>query len=153
MSQLPRILDHLDRWGSQEVTFVRPTAGNGLTILNTIATTDSPASCVMSIRKLTVSRSTAIPFHVHPKREKIYIYLSKDSYTSVLVKIEGAMQTFALHHPLDHLVIPPGCPHAIVHAAVSDGEILVITSSNDPDDIAWEDGIEELLKNEHQTAQ
>ncbi len=135
------------------VTYVQPQRGPMLVDLHTNPTADSPAAKVLAMRLLLLSSGQAIPFHVHHRKEKIYILVGNPQQSGSLEVImyeKDELKNYFLTKIGESLVIPPGTPHAIVcRGGRPFCQVSVITSSQDATDIQWEPGVEILLENEH----
>ncbi|MEO6077899.1 MAG: hypothetical protein ABIP54_03885 [Candidatus Andersenbacteria bacterium] len=151
LNPLPKILDALGGDASY-IKLIRPALGQDLIALNETDSETSLAPRSMTLRKLQLQRDTAVPFHCHVQREKTYL-CTQSSSTTVLILVDGEVKKFLLQEPWDRVTIPSKYPHAIVHRSVRPGEILIISSSHDPDDVQWEEGLDELLTNKHQQKQ
>lgn len=151
--QLPRVRDFLPDASDPTVwTFVRPTPGNGLTLLHQTDTEESPRPAVMALRKLRLCPEEVVPFHVHEHKEKVYVALGEGALTAIVFIGNKFYHKYEVTLPGQQLVIPPGCPHALYYRGIRSCEYLVITSTNDGGDIRWEEATEELLLNRHKTA-
>lgn len=156
MLALPSILDlPEDLLDLQNVTFVRPSADNGLvTLLHQEDSDESLAGQVMVSRRLDLEKDTAVPVHVHQNTEKMYIgcYVLGAGIRIVVWK-EGKPQIYRLDALSDQVIIPRGCPHAVLNKRGEGTRCLVITTPPPPlnakPDIDWEPAIETLLRNEH----
>jgi quercetin dioxygenase-like cupin family protein len=107
----------------------------------------SPYAHVLSIRLMTLNQNTVIPFHVHQRREKLYIFngpgilevgMFREKELHVIPIMTGAK-----------LVIPPCTAHFVKYfpdepTACS---TLVVSSSQEAGDILWENGVDTLIQN------
>lgn len=149
MEPLPRIRDHLpESHGPEPWIFIKPSVGKELTVLHEADDQFSLKPVKMAFRRMTLSPGQVVPFHEHEEKEKTYIALGDTGFMQVLILTSSGMQRFALTADRQHLIIPAGCPHAIIYSGVQPCSYLVITSTNDPADIRWEDAAEELILNQ-----
>ncbi len=150
------IVSCIEEMYRDRVRYVKPKVDNGLVLLHEDVTEDSPASSVLSIRRLELQEYQAVPFHVHERKEKLYFYEGDpqgNGSVDVLTYEGDEFKTYYLRSRSTRLVIPPATPHAVICWGAGHGfktcGILVVASSKDTGDIIWQPGIEELLKNEH----
>lgn len=144
----PSILGCLDELQQAKVCFVRPTVGHGIKERYTSSDYNSPATKVMAVWSLELGSHHTIPFHCYRNKEEIYIF-GGGGHVDVFISMGANIAyKFTLTTKGDTLIIPPGRSHAVYYAGILPVEILVISSSQDPE-IEWEPGIDELLKNEH----
>jgi uncharacterized RmlC-like cupin family protein len=146
--KIPSVLDVLTDQEIQKATFLIPRVGREILLLNSVGEETFPKSIIMARTLLTLSANTVVPFHAHKNKEKIYI-CQGPVCPKVMLVINGAIVDFTLKSG-NQLVIPAGCPHCVRHFSATEllsCRIIVITSSQDSSDIAWEDGVEELVKN------
>ena len=132
--------DHLD-W--RTFRFIRPQRGKEITVLheNNIM---FPNASVMGFRLMTLFGGTAVGIHMH-EREKHY-EKRNDSGVAHIIYFQGqGSRLRILKDRGEELIIRPRTPHGII---VTEGfvEIRVIGSSNDPNDILWQNGYDELVK-------
>ncbi len=154
MPRLPSILE-LPRFtdAAHGITFFWPSVENGgIEILHTEDTPSSPRPRIMSLRKLRMKPRTAIPVHVHYKAEKMYIGLCLGTPLTIAVWGEdGVSRSYNLNNLSQRVIVQPGRPHALIFTGDHPAEFLVIKTSQDPEDIHWEEDAKVLLKNEHLT--
>jgi len=151
--QMPTITSYLSGLYAKHMSFVRPTAGDGIEPVCDRDTENSPRARQMAIRKLRIVGMTAIPFHRHLKKEKALRFVGGATVDVLLLGEDGTMTTYYLYNPNSYVVVPAGRPHAVVCYPNTEEELFaiidVITSTQDGTDIEWEPETEELLKNEH----
>ena len=131
--------------------FVRPKLGEDLQEILGTASPDSLAAEILSVRRLILFQTTAIPFHIHPfgEKEKLYLWQSGGKCTiHVQPRGGGPLLPYVLDENNTRIIVPAGVWHAIVVGS-HDVIVLVVASTRNTDDIQWEQGADELLKNEH----
>ena len=147
MSAIPRVMDHFFGMEKLDVTFVQPTVENGLlTAYHEIGSAKSS----ISIMIMRLPSNTVVPFQVRKKGEIIYI-AKGPGICGVIEFIGGQGRRYNMVAG-NQLTIQPGCPHSMAYFpdhGKSTCEVLVISSLQDPKDIQWEDGVDELVKNNH----
>jgi len=143
----PSILDLLTQAEKEKISFVCPTIGSGVTEQCTSDSASSPAAKDGSIRNLRLGANQAVPFH-RANKEKLYVYRGVGRVDVFIFK-DGNMHRHWLENKGDILVIPKGCPHAIL-TNILPVEITVIMYPKNPTVVTeWEPTTEELISNEH----
>lgn len=143
MDTLPRVVDHLLKFERQKAIFTKPVPE----ILFGEDSSASPKVNTMAVRQLTLKKYCVTPIHVHEKKEKIYEFKGPGNLV-VGIFIDDLLQYFTLKKD-GLLVVPAGCPHFIKYfpyRGQDECKVLVITSSQDGNDIRWEDGADDLVK-------
>lgn len=141
---LPHIQNHLPADTLHWVTFTKPAPDSEIFAVDGESII-SPASTILGLRLLKLKTGMVVPFHRHEKKEKVYIGKGAGELV-VCLFIKETLHTVSLRKDV-RVIVPPGCPHALY--CKDSCETLVITSNKDATDIVWQDGLEELLKNEH----
>lgn len=152
---LPSILDYLTETEKERVRFIKPIAGNDLNKLHLADSNESPRAEIMAVSRLRLAEQTVIPVHCHVKKEKIYMSDGK-SVIEVMIFRGGTVERYLLRNADDRLIIPACCPHAVHIGGIQSGyssSLLIISSTNDADDVYWEPATEELLLNKHLSPQ
>ncbi len=150
--KLPSIIDQLPKQIRQrikEFKFVQPAVGEGIKKIFTDDTPTSPKSEVFAIRELTLGTEDIIPFHAHSGKEKMYICQSRECRIQIIILQHGEFTFYELKRKDDTVIIPPGCPHAVICDSFGTSEIRVITTSQDASDIIWEEATDQLITNKH----
>jgi uncharacterized RmlC-like cupin family protein len=143
---LPSALEFLSAAEKQRVTFVKPALGKELR--DPFAGSE-PAPRVLAARSLTMQPWTAVPMHVHEEKEKIYVALGV--LTPALVLAQGVCGCFeSVEIKLvtgKPVCVPAGVPHFVKHTCTNAPcTVMVISSSQDAQDIAWEANADQLVE-------
>jgi len=148
---VPRIYDVCKSDQLLHLRFIKPAPGAGIERLHT-GNDGLPALAQMTSARLSLRANTIIPFHMHRQKEKVYHHEGGGT-VEVIMRFGNSFRSFTLNGPKQTLPIPAGCPHAVICRETLPPEqkcdILVISSSQNPSDIVWEDDVEKLLLNEH----
>ena len=147
--ELLRVEDFLTGKERRVAWFLKPVINEDITALCFNDSDESPESNILAIRELELSPNCVIPFHVHYQKEKFYYFLGPYGKLKVTIIINGVTRVFKMK-PGAKLIIPKGCPHYVSYFTkfTARCKILVVTSSQDGCDIAWEDDVDELVRNE-----
>lgn len=146
MNTLPSVLSYLTGEEVAIAKFVKPTLGIELKAICGDDSCFLPKSSVMAIRLLTLSPNVVIPMHIHYKKEKVYI-CQGPGVMRVVMQIDGKDSSVALASD-EIIVIPPNTPHYISNFTESSlpCNVVVVSSSQDGADIAWEDRADMLVR-------
>jgi hypothetical protein len=116
----------------------------------------SPAAANLFVKDLHLIANDVIPFHRHEWREKYYLHMGGGSVqvlvesrpTDIARSVNGCA-AYPLLKPGDNLIIPPGRWHAVIctKLEVSTGfaRIHIVGTATTPEDIVWQQDIEELI--------
>lgn len=147
-----RTLDYLRPEEARSAIFVRPSLGKELEALHEMHSVTKAR--ILSVRRLTLMPCMVIPFHVHDRKEKLYMGQGP-GYIQILVLLEHGGGWVPLGDG-DQMIIPAGCEHfvkyfppTIVNEIRLPSIFLVISSSQDGADIRWDPETDELIKNKH----
>jgi hypothetical protein len=152
MNNPPTILDQLDEIQKERYRFVQPKAGEDLWLFDTPENPKTFPSTILRIARVSLKADTAVPFHRHARKEKIYLHMGNANVFVVVLTPEHGIKKFLMESANDRVVIPPGHWHALVCLGVLRGEtcnIMVVSSSQEADDIEWEPDKDRLLENKH----
>lgn len=139
------VVGYLGRNQRRRAIFIKPALGKELKKPNMGCDPN-----VMAVRIMTLPNHTVIPFHMHEGKEKIYRYLGNG--TLVVTVINCGIKEFRLKRPGQMLVVPAGCPHFLRYFSRKYEpccRVVVISSSQNGNDIMWEDATDQLIKNRH----
>ncbi|MFA6189939.1 MAG: cupin domain-containing protein [Candidatus Staskawiczbacteria bacterium] len=150
--KIPNVLDFLTKAERDRAIFVRPTLGKELEAVDGIGHNFFPQCLFLSAKLMTLQKGTVIPFHAHANKEKFYLLLDGNNLQVTMATNEKGrheIRTVELMRG-DVLFIPTVCPHCVRYCPQhypDPCKVLVIASSQNSDDIYWEDGVEALISN------
>ena len=150
---LPSIRSAFDKQLLKTLRFVRPQMDVDIFPLHERGRVVTPLCAeTLHIRRLHMEKDSVTPIHVHDEKEKLYVVIGEGQFTVIiwygelftLKQISSIEPTFLVQKGVSHALFctdtPPGQDFA---------EIIVVSSSQNADDIAWESAAGELVKNEH----
>lgn len=142
---LPSVLDLLTTGEKKKAHFMKPR-------VKTLCGDDSfesPAAEVLAVRQFTLKQNDVVPVHMHQEKEKLYYFYGPRTL-GVTIIFDNNAEGFIMR-PGNVLVIPAGCPHYVSYFPRKPAtcKVLVIVSSQNAKDIAWQDDTDELVKNTH----
>lgn len=141
---LPSALSFLSSQEAKGATFLKPALGVQLADPFTAICGFAPN--IMGVRILSLVGGTVVPVHIHKKKEKIYILLSLFSAPTVVVIVDGKPQEHKLEAGKPFCV-PADYPHFVKYLLGTICQIVVVSSSQDGEDIIWEDDADKLIVN------
>ena len=144
---LPSVTDRLCSVERDRAIFVKPVLGCSLKKIP-IAGTPHLSPETLSVREMRLENNHVIPVHIHMEKMTSYYFLGPKEGLSVAIFYEDGVEEQKV--PVGFMtVVPPGCPHFIAYFSEIDVdcEIFVISSTNNHNDIRWEVGADELVKN------
>jgi len=146
-----KTLDFLKPEEVRCATFVKPAPGKELEALHEAGSITKAQ--ILAVRRLTLQPGTVIPFHVHDRKEKLYI-VEGPGFIRVLVLLKHGGGWVPLGKG-DQLIVPAGCEHFVKYFLAGPNSpyipccVLVVSSSQDGKDIRWDPETDELVKNKH----
>lgn len=134
MDTLPSVLSYLTAGQASVAKFIKPQMGEELDFIN------PPNPEIMAGRILTLKPNMVVPIHVHTKKEKIYICQGPGIFTVFIDNLKYSMRMGKV------LVIRANHPHAVACFSKDHCQVVVVSSSQDGADIAWEERADSLLQ-------